>query len=84
MKGPAGVYENEAFAEGTLRIFNAVARSNAFTVLGGGDTTTALKSLGISERAFSYVSLAGGALLKFLLGDELPALEVLRKSRRMN
>ncbi len=84
VKGPAGVYENEAFAEGTLRIFNAVARSNAFTVLGGGDTTTALKSLGISERAFSYVSLAGGALLKFLLGDELPALEVLRKSRRMN
>ena len=82
VKGPAGFYEKEGFAEGTARIFNAVARSNAFTVLGGGDTTSALNAVGISESAFSYVSLAGGALLKFLLGEELPALEVLKSRRK--
>jgi len=82
VKGPAGIYEKEGFAEGTARIFNAVARSNAFTVLGGGDTTSALNAVGISENAFSYVSLAGGALLKFLLGEELPALEVLKSRRK--
>ena len=82
VKGPAGFYEKGAFAEGTARIFNAVARSNAFTVLGGGDTTSALNAVGISENAFSYVSLAGGALLKFLLGEELPALEVLKSRRK--
>ena len=82
VKGPAGIYEKEGFAEGTARIFNAVARSNAFTVLGGGDTTSALNAVGISENEFSYVSLAGGALLKFLLGEELPALEVLKSRRK--
>ncbi len=82
VKGPAGIYEKEGFAEGTARIFNAVARSNAFTVLGGGDTTSALNAVGISENEFSYVSLAGGALLKFLLGEELPALEVLKSKRK--
>ena len=82
VKGPAGIYEKKGFAEGTARIFNAVARSNAFTVLGGGDTTSALNAVGISENEFSYVSLAGGALLKFLLGEELPALEVLKSRRK--
>ena len=82
VKGPAGIYEKEGFAEGTARIFNAVARSNAFTVLGGGDTTSALNAVGISKNEFSYVSLAGGALLKFLLGEELPALEVLKSRRK--
>ncbi|RLG37620.1 phosphoglycerate kinase [Methanosarcinales archaeon] len=82
IKGPAGVYENEMFAEGTKKIFGAVANMNTFSLIGGGDTTTALNAVGIEKSAFSYVSLAGGALLKFLSGERLPALDVLILSKK--
>lgn len=79
MKGPAGVYEKKGFIDGTKRIFEAIANSKAFSIIAGGNTTSALKASGISKNKFSHVSLAGGALLKYLMEERLPALEVLRR-----
>ncbi|MFQ5871869.1 MAG: phosphoglycerate kinase, partial [Candidatus Geothermarchaeales archaeon] len=82
MKGPAGVYERPGFETGTREIFKAIASSEGFTVLGGGDTVTALNSTGIDRNRFSYVSLGGGALITYLSGKKLPAVEALREKER--
>jgi phosphoglycerate kinase len=79
MKGPAGVYEREGFIKGTRVMFEAISSSKAFSLVGGGDTTSALKMLGMEKEKFSAVSLAGGALLRYLSGEKLPALEVLKR-----
>ncbi len=81
MKGPAGFYEKEGFAEGTRAIFNAISNSDAFTLLGGGHTSAAISDVGVDRRAMmkhAHVSLAGGAFLRYLLGKPLPGIEVLR------
>ncbi len=72
--GPMGVYEQEAFQKGTKSIFEAIAKSNAFSLLGGGDTETAIEQLGLNKERFSHISLAGKALLQYLSGKELPGL----------
>tara|TARA_Y100000310_G_scaffold341358_1_gene440251 strand:- start:1071 stop:2261 length:1191 start_codon:yes stop_codon:yes gene_type:complete len=77
--GPMGVYEQELFQKGTRSIFNAIAESNAFSLIGGGDTETALEKLGISPDSFNQVSLAGKALVAFLSGEQLPGLTVLEQ-----
>ncbi len=81
MKGPAGLYEKEEFAEGTRELLKAVSSSDAFSLLGGGHTSAAISTLGMSKSKMSnaHVSLAGGAFLKYLLGNHLPGIEVLRK-----
>ncbi len=79
VSGPLGVYEKDLFAEGTRRVFEAVARSGAFSLAGGGDTVAALKKLGL-EGKFSFVSLAGGAFIEYLMGKKLPGVEVLEKA----
>jgi phosphoglycerate kinase len=75
--GPAGVFENEDFALGTKKIFSAMADSPGYSVLGGGDTTAALRMLDIS--GINHVSSGGGALLNLLAGKPAPALEVILK-----
>ncbi len=82
LKGPLGKYEEKAFELGTRRILEAMAHSQAFTLLGGGHTITALEKFGFPEKKFSHVSLAGGALLEMLQGKELPAIEALKESAR--
>ena len=81
MKGPAGLYEREAFAKGTKEIFKAIADSNAFSLLGGGHTSAAISEVGMNKNEMDnvHVSLAGGAFLRYLLGKPLPGIEVLRK-----
>lgn len=79
MKGTAGYCEDKQFQTGTKEIFKAMIASKAFTVLGGGHTTTALEHFGISEKKFGYVSLSGGAFVSYLAGEKLPGLEALQR-----
>jgi phosphoglycerate kinase len=74
--GPVGVFEFDQFGEGTRVIAQAVARSPAFSIAGGGDTIAAIEKYGVGED-ISYISTAGGAFLEFLEGRKLPAVEVL-------
>jgi len=75
--GPVGVFEIDAFAEGTRVIAEAVAESKAFSIAGGGDTLAAVDKYGI-ESQVSYISTGGGAFLEFLEGKELPAVAMLK------
>ncbi len=72
--GPMGFYEIDAFSEGTRAVAEAVAKSEALSVLGGGDTIDAIAKMGLSVDQFSHISTGGGAMLEFLEGKTLPAL----------
>ncbi len=74
--GPVGVFEIDKFGRGTKRVAQAVAKSKAFSVAGGGDTLAALEKYGLANQ-LSYVSTGGGAFLVFLDGTVLPAVAVL-------
>jgi 3-phosphoglycerate kinase len=74
--GPVGVFEFDAFADGTEAIARAIAASDAFSLAGGGDTLAVIAQFGI-ERDVSYISTGGGAFREVLEGKTLPALEVL-------
>jgi len=74
--GPMGAYENEAFIKGTKEIAEAVIASQAYKVVGGGDTLNALDKFGYLDK-FSFVSTGGGAMLEFLAKGTLPGLGVL-------
>ena len=77
--GPMGVFELAPYASGTRAIASALASSEAFTVVGGGDTGAAIRALGFRDSAFGYVSTGGGASLEFIRGKTLPGLAVLEK-----
>lgn len=76
--GPVGVFEFDAFAHGTEAIARAIARSQAFSIAGGGDTLAAIAKYGI-EADVGYISTGGGAFLEVLEGRTLPAFEVLQQ-----
>jgi phosphoglycerate kinase len=76
--GPVGVFEFEAFAQGTETIARAIAQSPAFCIAGGGDTLAAIAKYGI-EKEVGYISTGGGAFLEVLEGKTLPAFEILQK-----
>jgi phosphoglycerate kinase len=78
MNGPAGVYEDSNFRKGTEGILEAIAESDGFSLMGGGHTLGAMEKLGFPKERFSYVSLAGGALISYLGGEKMPALEAMR------
>lgn len=79
--GPLGVFEHAEFANGTRRIAEAVADSDAFSIAGGGDTLAAIEQFGVGDR-ISYISTGGGAFLEFLEGKRLPAVAVLQERAR--
>lgn len=74
--GPLGVFEFEAFANGTKLLSEAIAKSKAMSIAGGGDTVAAIAKFGI-ENDVGYISTAGGAFLEFLEGKQLPAVAAL-------
>ncbi len=78
--GPMGVFEMEPFSKGTFEIAKAVADSSAFSIVGGGDTISAVNRAGVTDR-ISHLSTGGGASLEFLEGKRLPGIEALRKNR---
>lgn len=74
--GPAGVYENELSLYGTDKIWNAFAKSKAYTIIGGGDTVTAAAKF-IDMKKIDYICTAGGAMVRFLSGKKLPLVEAM-------
>ena len=79
--GPVGVFEFEQFGEGTRAIAQAIARSKAFSLAGGGDTLAAIEKYGV-EDGISYISTGGGAFLEFVEGKKLPAVAALEERAR--
>jgi phosphoglycerate kinase len=79
--GPPGVFENEQFSAGTKQILKAIARSGSFSVVGGGHSMAALRKYDVLDKV-SYVSTGGGALVRYLSGEELPAVGALKKAAK--
>ena len=75
--GPVGVFEFDQFGEGTRAIADAIARSKAFSLAGGGDTLAAIEKYGVTD-GISYISTGGGAFLEFVEGKTLPAVAMLQ------
>ncbi|ALU43138.1 phosphoglycerate kinase [Pseudoalteromonas rubra] len=76
--GPVGVFEFDQFGNGTEAIANAIAKSSAFSIAGGGDTLAAIDKYGVADE-ISYISTGGGAFLEFLEGKKLPAVAMLEQ-----
>ncbi|MFH9429035.1 phosphoglycerate kinase [Streptomyces sp. NPDC017615] len=75
--GPMGVFEHPDYAEGTKAVAQALVDSDGFTVVGGGDSAAAVRTLGFDENAFGHISTGGGASLEYLEGKTLPGLAAL-------
>ena len=72
--GPMGVFEMEPYSHGTRVVAQALVDSDAFTVVGGGDSAAAVRTLGFDDAAFGHISTGGGASLEYLEGKDLPGL----------
>jgi len=79
VSGPVGVFENPEFKKGSQIVLEAVANSEGFSLVGGGHTVATVEKLGLADK-MSYVSTAGGALIEFLMGKQLPGVVALEKA----
>jgi len=78
--GPVGVFEIDAFAKGTIAVAKAVAGAKAFSLIGGGDSISAVKKAGVTDK-IGHISTGGGASLEFLAGQKLPGVEILTEKK---
>lgn len=83
VNGPMGVFENEPSELGTKAVWEALGSTAAYTVIGGGDSITAANKYNVINK-ISYVCTGGGALIRFLTGEELPAVKALRYGSKRN
>lgn len=83
VNGPMGVFEDAQMCLGTESIWKALADTKAFTVVGGGDSVTAASRFGVKEQ-IGYICTGGGAMIRFLTGEELPAVAALREAAQKN
>ncbi len=79
VNGPAGVYENKLFENGTKEIWNSIAEAEGYSVIGGGDTVSAAQHF-IDTDKINYVCTAGGAMVRFLSGVKMPLIEAMKKA----
>lgn len=81
VNGPAGVYENQLFDKGTREVWHAIAKSEGYSVIGGGDTVSAAGKF-IDLKDISYVCTAGGAMVQFMTGETLPLIAAMKNSKK--
>lgn len=82
LNGPAGVFEIEEFAVGTTILYNAIAESQGFSVIGGGETVAAARNLKL-EGKVDHISTGGGACISFLAGKSMPVIDALKHSKKL-
>nr|WP_158239399.1 phosphoglycerate kinase [Brachybacterium sp. Marseille-Q7125] len=80
--GPMGVFEFEAFAGGTKAVAEHLSQAEGYTVVGGGDSASAVRNLGFDESLFSHISTGGGASLELIEGKELPGIAILEEGTK--
>ncbi|SFR35491.1 phosphoglycerate kinase [Halogeometricum limi] len=80
VKGALGLFEDERFSKGTVGVLKAIAETDCFSVVGGGDTSRAIEMYGMDEDDFGHVSIAGGAYIRALTGASLVGVEVLQRN----
>ena len=80
VKGALGVFEEEAFSVGTVTVLRAIAETDCFSVVGGGDTSRAIEMYGMDEADFDHVSIAGGAYIRALTGQSLAGVDALKRA----
>ena len=80
--GPMGVFEFEAFAGGTKAVAEHLSQAEGYTVVGGGDSAAAVRTLGVAEDRFSHISTGGGASLELIEGKELPGIAILEEGTK--
>ncbi|MFH1308026.1 MAG: phosphoglycerate kinase [archaeon] len=78
MKGPAGLSSDKRFSRGTMKILKAISKNKGFSVIGGGHLADTIRKSGISFKKFGYISLSGGALLRYIAGEKLVGIEALK------
>jgi len=82
LNGPLGMFEDERYAQGTKAVLQALKDASAFTLVGGGDTISAISQLGFNYPDFDFVSTGGGAMLEFLKSGTHPLLTILQKKSK--
>ncbi|HIY23196.1 MAG TPA: phosphoglycerate kinase [Candidatus Brachybacterium merdigallinarum] len=80
--GPMGVFEFASFAEGTKSVAESLAAAEGYTVVGGGDSASAVRNLGFDEARYSHISTGGGASLELIEGKELPGIAILEEGTK--
>jgi len=83
LSGPCGVFEKSLFKRGTMEIFNFVANSDAFSIVGGGHTVAAVEQMNLRDK-MSHISTGGGSLEKFMMGEKLVVVESLKNAKNRN